>query len=192
MKGHQAPGSRCKGYRGAMNAAAEREAREPSGQPGLLSLQGPRREGHLRRQGAEPALAGAQLLRTAARATAGPSSRLLDELLGDIEVVLTGNEKEALILENTLIKKHRPRFNVMLRDDKAFISSQLGHDASPIRGSRSCRRARARATRASLLRPLQLGGLHPRDAADREPPLPAADLLGRASSEPQPAPAWST
>ena len=50
---------------------------------------------------------------------------LLDHLLADIEVVLTGNEKEALILENTLIKKHRPRFNVLLRDDKAFISLRL-------------------------------------------------------------------
>ncbi len=50
---------------------------------------------------------------------------LLDELLGDLEVLITGNEKEALILENTLIKKHRPRFNVMLRDDKAFINLRL-------------------------------------------------------------------
>ena len=50
---------------------------------------------------------------------------LLDDLLGDVEVLLTGNEKEALILENTLIKKHRPRFNVMLRDDKAFIHLRL-------------------------------------------------------------------
>ncbi len=50
---------------------------------------------------------------------------LLDELLGDLEVVITSTEKEALILENTLIKKHRPRFNVMLRDDKAFIHLRL-------------------------------------------------------------------
>jgi excinuclease ABC subunit C len=50
---------------------------------------------------------------------------LLDDMLADIEVVLTSNEKEALILENTLIKKHRPRFNVMLRDDKNFISLRL-------------------------------------------------------------------
>jgi len=50
---------------------------------------------------------------------------LLDDLLADVEVVLTSNEKEALILENTLIKKHKPRFNVMLRDDKNFISLRL-------------------------------------------------------------------
>src|SRR5262245_17226428 len=38
----------------------------------------------------------------------------------DLEVILTGSEVEALILENNLIKGGRPRFNVMLRDDKNF------------------------------------------------------------------------
>jgi len=50
---------------------------------------------------------------------------LLEGLLGDIETILTRSEKEALILESTLIKKHKPRFNVMLRDDKSFISLEL-------------------------------------------------------------------
>lgn len=49
----------------------------------------------------------------------------LDELLGDLEVLLTRTEKEALLLENELIKKHKPRFNVMMRDDKNFISLRL-------------------------------------------------------------------
>jgi excinuclease ABC subunit C len=49
----------------------------------------------------------------------------LDRLLGDLEVVLTSNEKEALLLENELIKKHQPRFNVLLRDDKNFICLKL-------------------------------------------------------------------
>jgi excinuclease ABC subunit C len=51
--------------------------------------------------------------------------QVLDDLLGDIEVLLTNTEKEALLLENELIKKHHPRFNVMLRDDKNFISLRL-------------------------------------------------------------------
>ena len=37
-----------------------------------------------------------------------------------VETILTATEKEALILEASLIKKHRPRYNVILRDDKNY------------------------------------------------------------------------
>ena len=50
---------------------------------------------------------------------------LLDELLGGLEVIVTRSEKEAVLLENQLIKKHRPRFNVVMRDDKDFIVLKL-------------------------------------------------------------------
>lgn len=50
---------------------------------------------------------------------------LLERVLGDIETVLVTSEKEALLLENELIKKHRPRFNVQLRDDKNFLCLRL-------------------------------------------------------------------
>src|SRR6266581_1170076 len=50
---------------------------------------------------------------------------LLDELLGDIDVIVTSSEKEAVLLENELIKKHQPRFNIRLRDDKDFIVLRL-------------------------------------------------------------------
>src|SRR5881394_2830692 len=49
----------------------------------------------------------------------------LEDLLGDIEVMITPSEKDAVLLENELIKKHRPRFNIRLRDDKNFISLRL-------------------------------------------------------------------
>lgn len=45
-----------------------------------------------------------------------------------LEWVVTGSEKEALILENNLIKKHRPRYNVDLKDDKTYLSLRLGLD----------------------------------------------------------------
>jgi excinuclease ABC subunit C len=40
--------------------------------------------------------------------------------IADLETIIVGNEREALALEHNLIKKHRPKFNVMLRDDKTF------------------------------------------------------------------------
>ena len=51
--------------------------------------------------------------------------QLLDRVLGDIETVVVRTEKEALLLENELIKKHRPRFNVQLRDDKQYLCLRL-------------------------------------------------------------------
>jgi excinuclease ABC subunit C len=43
----------------------------------------------------------------------------------DIEVMLTDTEKEALLLENTLIKQHHPRYNLNLKDDKTYFSLRL-------------------------------------------------------------------
>jgi excinuclease ABC subunit C len=50
---------------------------------------------------------------------------LLRRHLGDLDTIVTSSEKEALILENNLIKEHRPRYNVKLRDDKDYLSLRL-------------------------------------------------------------------
>lgn len=42
-----------------------------------------------------------------------------------IDTIIAPNEKEALLLENTLIKKHQPKFNAVLKDDKTFISLMI-------------------------------------------------------------------
>ena len=42
-----------------------------------------------------------------------------------VDVVVTGNVKEALLLENELIKQHRPAFNVRLRDDKQYLALRI-------------------------------------------------------------------
>jgi excinuclease ABC subunit C len=54
---------------------------------------------------------------------------LLARIVGDIETVVTNNEKEALLLENNLIKQHQPRFNVKLVDDKNFLVLRLDSTA---------------------------------------------------------------
>ena len=47
------------------------------------------------------------------------------ERIADVEVIATANVKEALLLENQLIKRHKPRFNVRLRDDKQYLALRL-------------------------------------------------------------------
>ena len=56
---------------------------------------------------------------------ARPQIKFLMERAVTIETIVTDTEKEALILENTLIKKHRPRYNIHLRDDKTFVSLRI-------------------------------------------------------------------
>ena len=49
-----------------------------------------------------------------------PKTRVLTSLVRDIETMVTRSELEALLLESNLVKRHRPRFNVVLRDDKHY------------------------------------------------------------------------
>jgi len=49
-----------------------------------------------------------------------PRTEMLVNRIRQFEVILTETETEALILECTLIKKHKPKFNVRLKDDKAY------------------------------------------------------------------------
>ena len=51
--------------------------------------------------------------------------RFLMARVADLEVMLTDTEKEALLLENTLIKQHHPRYNLDLKDDKTYFSLRL-------------------------------------------------------------------
>lgn len=49
----------------------------------------------------------------------------LIEKVVDIDTLLVKSEKEALLLENNLIKKHKPKYNALLKDDKSYIAIKL-------------------------------------------------------------------
>jgi excinuclease ABC subunit C len=49
----------------------------------------------------------------------------------DIDYILVDNEKEALALENNLIKQYKPRFNILLRDDKTYPYIKLTNEKYP-------------------------------------------------------------
>ncbi|MDI1434870.1 excinuclease ABC subunit UvrC [Polyangium sorediatum] len=55
---------------------------------------------------------------------------ILRKIVRDLETVVTSTEKEAAVLENELIKKHKPRFNVKLRDDKDFLCLRIDTKAA--------------------------------------------------------------
>jgi excinuclease ABC subunit C len=58
-------------------------------------------------------------------------TRMLTDTAASIDIIVTGSEVEALILENTLIKKHQPRFNINLKDAKQYAYIQLSGDTFP-------------------------------------------------------------
>jgi len=51
--------------------------------------------------------------------------RFLMQRVTDLETLVTSNDKEALILENNLIKQYKPRYNIRLKDDKSYVSVKV-------------------------------------------------------------------
>jgi len=60
-----------------------------------------------------------------------PKTKALVRQITNIEVIVTHTENEALILENTLIKSHKPRYNILLRDDKSYPYICLSNHSFP-------------------------------------------------------------
>ncbi|GAB3683622.1 excinuclease ABC subunit UvrC [Salinisphaera aquimarina] len=54
------------------------------------------------------------------RASGNAKTESMLDQVADVQVTITHTEDEALLLESTLIKRHRPRYNVYLRDDKSY------------------------------------------------------------------------
>jgi excinuclease ABC subunit C len=65
------------------------------------------------------------------RGQESPKNRMLVRNIEDVEYIVTGNEVEALVLESNLIKEHVPRYNVRLRDDKAYPFIKITNDEYP-------------------------------------------------------------
>ena len=60
-----------------------------------------------------------------------PKTRQMVKLIADFEFIVVDNEVEALVLESNLIKKHKPRFNVLLKDDKQYPHLKLTNEPYP-------------------------------------------------------------
>lgn len=60
----------------------------------------------------------------------GKTARLVSEIT-DFEYVVVESEKESLILENNLIKKYDPKYNILLRDDKSYPYIELTNEEIP-------------------------------------------------------------
>ena len=58
-------------------------------------------------------------------------TRLLVSKIADIKYIVVNSETDALLLENNLIKKHKPRYNVLLKDDKTYPSICITREYFP-------------------------------------------------------------
>lgn len=61
-------------------------------------------------------------------AVKNPKTTILVSHIRDFDFMITGNETEAFILENNLIKKHKPKYNIRLKDDKSFPYVVIDHN----------------------------------------------------------------
>ena len=79
-------------------------------------------------------------LRSRVRSYADPRSARIGrmvERVDEIDIAVTDTETQALLLEANLIKRHQPRYNVRLKDDKSYPMVQLtDHDAPRIEVTR--------------------------------------------------------
>ena len=76
----------------------------------------------------------------------GPQIDKMVTLISRFEYIVTDSELEALVLENNLIKEHRPKYNTMLKDDKTYpyIKVTVGEEYPRVLFSRQMKKDRSR------------------------------------------------
>lgn len=109
--------------RDARLAALEERAASLPATPGVYLWKGAR--GRVLYVGKAQSLRGRVRSYLRAGGDGRPRMPAMIEQAVDVEVVLTASVKDALLLENELIKRHRPPFNVRLRDDKQYLGMRL-------------------------------------------------------------------
>lgn len=73
-----------------------------------------------------------------------PAKQIMVRRIADIETVVAESESEALLLEASLIRRHQPPFNVVMRDDRSFVFVQVDRDPPQVRVTRYPQRGRGR------------------------------------------------
>lgn len=75
-----------------------------------------------------------------------PKTAMMMELVAGVDITVANTEAEALILEYNLIKQHKPRFNILLRDDKSYpyIYASTRHDYPRLKFHRGARKGKGR------------------------------------------------
>jgi len=80
------------------------------------------------------------------RTNDAPKTAVMMAQVAQVDVTVANTEAEALLLEYSLIKQHKPRFNILLRDDKSYpyIYASTQHDFPRLRFHRGARRGKGR------------------------------------------------
>ena len=156
--------------RAAAAGAAPQPARR---RPASTSSSDAGGRGALRRQGALAAQARREPLLEPGDARRRRDGRAR---AADIEFLLLASDAEALLAENRLIKRHQPRFNIRLRDDKSYpyIAISMDEDFPRVYFTRERHRSQPHLLRAVLERQA-----HARDARRAQQGLPDPLLPGR-------------